>query len=155
MKRFHVHVSVSDLTQSVRFYSTLFGAEPTRIEADYAKWMLDEPRINFAISTRDRTLGVNHIGLQVDSADELARMEASLRQASSSVVPESEVTCCYAVSDKHWVTDPQGVAWEVFHTLKDAPVYGEYKSIATIRESAESPCCGPQAKTEAARSCCT
>ena len=155
LKRFHVHLSVSDLAQSIRFYSTLFGAEPVRIEHDYAKWMLDDPTVNFAISTRDPALGVNHIGLQLDSPEELAGLEAKLKRAASSVMPESGVTCCYATSDKHWVTDPQGVAWEVFHTLKDAPVYGDYKPIAAIRQSTQTPCCGPKAETEAARSCCT
>lgn len=152
MKRFHVHVSVSNLSQSIRFYSSLFGAEPARVEPDYAKWLLDDPRLNFAISTRDSSLGVNHIGLQVDSAEELAGLEAKLKRASTSVLPEAEVTCCYAVSDKYWVTDPQGIAWEVFHTLQDAPVYGDYKPIAAIRESTETSCCGPRASTEALRS---
>jgi len=153
MKRFHVHVSVSILSDSIRFYSTLFGADPIRVEPDYAKWMLDDPRINFAISTRNSALGVNHVGVQVDSSEELTGLETNLKRASSSVMPESEVTCCYAVSDKYWVTDPQGVAWEVFHTLKDAPVYGEDRT-ASIRDSTKPPCCGPKGKTESAASPC-
>lgn len=155
MKRFHVHLSVDNLDQSIRFYSTLFGAEPAKVEQDYAKWMLEDPRLNFAISTRDVARGVNHIGLQVDTAEELADIEANLHRASAVVLPEKDVTCCYAVSNKSWVTDPQGVAWEVYHTLKDAPVYGDYKPVAEICEESSSPCCGPKAKTEAARSCCT
>jgi len=155
MKRFHMHVSVSDLSKSLRFYSALFGVDPVKVEPDYAKWMLEDPRINFAISTRDTELGVNHVGVQVDTTDELVALEANLKRASSSILQESGVTCCYAVSDKYWVTDPQGVAWEVYHTLKDAPIYGEHKSVDDIREELATPCCGPSATNEAARSCCT
>ena len=154
MKRFHVHLSVSDLNDSLRFYSTLFGAEPTKVEPDYAKWMLEDPRINFAISTRDVELGVNHLGLQVDTASELAGLEANLKRASSSVLPEPGVRCCYAVSDKYWVTDPQGVAWEVYHTLKDAPVYGPHKPLDEVHAALAPPCCGPSATTETACTCC-
>lgn len=155
MKRLHVHVSVENLQQSIQFYSTLFGAAPAKVEPDYAKWMLEDPRLNFAISTRDTARGVNHVGLQVDTADELEEIEGNLQRAFAAVLPQPGVTCCYAVSDKYWVTDPQGVAWEVFHTLNDAPVYGEYKPMSEIREQASGPCCGPQARTQAARSCCT
>ncbi|MBS0376225.1 MAG: VOC family protein [Proteobacteria bacterium] len=155
MKRFHVHLSVSDLAQSIRFYSTLFGAAPTKVEVDYAKWMLDDPRINFAISTRETALGVNHLGLQVEAAEELGDLEARLRRAATAVLPEHGVTCCYAVSDKYWVTDPQGVAWEVYHTLQDAPVYGSYQPVQHIREELTAPCCGPKAASDAARGCCT
>src|SRR6202047_2247925 len=117
MKRLHVHVSGDDLAQSIRFYSTLFAAEPTVRKADYAKWMLDDPRVNFAISQRGYPVGVNHLGFQVDSADELAAMRAQLTSADHALVEQSGAACCYANSDKCWVTDPTGVAWETFHTL--------------------------------------
>lgn len=124
MKRFHVHLSVPDLAASIRFYSGMFGFAPTVEKPDYAKWMLDEPRVNFAISKRGARVGLNHLGLQADSADELAeirgRFEAAERDA---VVDETGAHCCYAVSDKHWVRDPQGIAWEAFHSLGTIPVY--------------------------------
>jgi catechol 2,3-dioxygenase-like lactoylglutathione lyase family enzyme len=156
MKRFHVHVSVSDLDQSVRFYSTLFAAEPTVVKSDYAKWMLEDPRVNFAISTRDPVAGVNHIGLQVDSAEELGNLEAQLKRADRDLVSESGITCCYAKGDKYWVTDPQGVAWEVFHTLEDAPVYGEHRSIANLHVPEKPACCTPSAQTAGSKTegCC-
>lgn len=125
MKRFHLHISVNDLSQSIRFYSTLFGAEPSRVEADYAKWMLEDPRVNFAISTNRQPIGVNHLGLQVQSADELRAMQAQLNAADPRIIEESKQACCYARSDKYWVTDPTGIAWETFHTLGNIPVYGE------------------------------
>ncbi len=142
MKRFHVHVSVKDLAQSVRFYSTLFGAEPSVLKDDYAKWMLEDPRVNFAISTRAFSAGVDHLGLQVDDGEELAALEERLRRADAAMLTESDTTCCYARSDKHWVADPQGVAWEAFHTLGEAPVYG---TTPTARDSdaAAGACCGP------------
>jgi glyoxalase/bleomycin resistance protein/dioxygenase superfamily protein len=141
MKRFHVHVSVHDLAQSIHFYSTLFATEPSVVKPDYAKWMLQDPRINFAISTRDRVVGVNHVGLQVDSAEELAQLEAQLKRADRALEPESGITCCYAKSDKYWVADPQGVAWEVFHTLEAAPVYGEHRPLASLRATEKPACC--------------
>ena len=137
MKRFHVHVSVKDLAESTRFYSTLFGTAPSVVRTDYAKWMLDDPRVNFAISTRDPKHGVNHLGLQVESEDELTGLEAQLRQADASMLTERMTTCCYAKSDKYWVTDPQGVAWETFRTLGNAPVYGESPA------ATKTECCVP------------
>jgi catechol 2,3-dioxygenase-like lactoylglutathione lyase family enzyme len=125
MKRFHIHVSVDDLAQSIRFYSTLFGAKPSRVEADYAKWMLEDPRVNFAISKRAQPIGVNHLGFQVDSAEELNALHTQLRAAEARVIQENEQACCYARSDKYWVTDPTGIAWESFHTLGPIRVYGE------------------------------
>jgi len=139
-KRFHVHVSVRDLPESIRFYSTLFGTAPSVEKSDYAKWMLEDPRINFAISTRDRKPGVNHLGLQVDSEEDLKGLEAQLKQADAAMLTECGTTCCYANSDKYWVTDPQGVAWETFHTLGNAPVYGE-SPLVTATTKAE--CCVP------------
>jgi len=136
----------------------MFGAEPTRIESDYAKWMLDDPRVNFAISTRGGKPGVDHLGIQTDSADELAELKARAQQADLSLLDEGETTCCYARSEKHWVTDPQGIAWEHFHTLDSIPVFSE-KAAASADASA---CCAspaPRGKTvgiavKSASSCC-
>jgi catechol 2,3-dioxygenase-like lactoylglutathione lyase family enzyme len=158
MKRFHVHVHVADLAQSVAFYSKMFAAEPTRRESDYAKWMLDDPRINFAISTRGGEPGVDHLGIQTDSAEELVDLKARARSADLSLVDEGETTCCYAHSAKHWITDPQGVAWEHFHTLSDIPVFSHTKAEATEQKPA---CCTPASRgrpigipVKAASSCC-
>lgn len=126
MKRFHVHVGVTDLNQSIGFYSALFGAEPSVRKEDYAKWMLDDPRINFAVSTRSGKQGVDHLGLQAEDDMELAAIEANLKQASHDVFEQKNTTCCYAAADKYWVQDPSGVAWEAFHTLASAPVFGEH-----------------------------
>lgn len=123
MKRFHVHVHVEDLAQAVAFYSKLFAAEPIRLEDDYAKWMLDDPRINFAISMRAGKPGVDHLGFQADSAEELAELKARAQAADMALLDEGQTTCCYARSEKYWLTDPQGLAWEHFHTLADIPVF--------------------------------
>lgn len=159
MKRFHVHAHVADLPASIAFYSRMFGAEPTRVEADYAKWMLEDPRINFAISTRGGTPGVDHLGIQTDDAGELAELKARAQAADMTVLDEGEVSCCYARSDKHWVTDPQGIAWEHFHTLADIPVFSETRPAAAAQATA---CCAtpaPRGKpvgiaVKAAPSCC-
>lgn len=140
MNRFHVHLHVDDLATSVAFYSRLFAAEPTRLEGDYAKWMLEDPRVNFAISTRGQAAGIDHVGIQTDDPAELARLHARAEQAQLALRDEGETTCCYARSDKHWVTDPQGIAWEYFHTLGDIPVFNE-KPGATQA----SACCAPAA----------
>jgi len=125
MKRFHVHVHVADLGQSIGFYSTMFGAAPARVESDYAKWMLDDPALNFAISTRGAATGIDHLGLQTDDPAELAAMKASAESAGAALRDEGTTTCCYARSQKHWVTDPQGIAWEHFHTLANIPLFNE------------------------------
>ena len=125
MKRFHVHAHVEDLTGSIAFYSKLFAAKPARVEIDYAKWMLDDPRINFAISTRGGKPGVDHLGFQTDSAEELLELKARAEAADLALQDEGETTCCYARSEKHWVTDPQGIAWEHFHTLGSIPLFNE------------------------------
>lgn len=127
MKRLHIHVAVEDLDQSVRFYSTLFGAEPTVTKSDYAKWMLEDPRVNFAISARagnEHAAGIEHLGIQVESEAELAEVYARLKQADRPVLEEGHTTCCYAKSEKSWVQDPAGVPWEVFHTYGGHAVYG-------------------------------
>ncbi|MEO5763967.1 MAG: ArsI/CadI family heavy metal resistance metalloenzyme [Casimicrobiaceae bacterium] len=139
MKRFHVHVAVRSLDESIRFYSTLFGAPPAVEKADYAKWMLDDPRINFAISTRAGRLGVNHLGLQVDDAAELEDIHGRLDAAGAAVSAEQDVSCCYARSDKYWITDPQGIAWESFRSLGTVPVYGTADSAVAPVGNA---CCG-------------
>jgi len=149
MKRFHVHVSVDDLAASIRFYSSIFGVGPAVEKSDYAKWMLEDPRINFAISNRGGKAGVNHLGLQVDSADELAALRAQVARADIAADDEPAAQCCYAVSDKYWIEDPQGVAWETFHTLGDIPMFG---NDATPRaEAAPAACCTPK---DAATKCC-
>jgi catechol 2,3-dioxygenase-like lactoylglutathione lyase family enzyme len=125
MKRFHVHVAVRDLDDSVRFYSTIFGAAPSVHKPDYAKWMLDDPRINFAISERSGHHGVNHLGFQVDDDAELEQIHGRLEAAGAAVVAERGVSCCYARSDKYWISDPQGVAWESFRSLGSVPFYGD------------------------------
>ncbi|WP_354676583.1 ArsI/CadI family heavy metal resistance metalloenzyme [Cupriavidus plantarum] len=142
MKRFHVHVSVADLSASVRYYSALFASEPTVVKDDYAKWMLEDPRVNFAISARGAKVGVDHLGIQTDDAAELASLKQHAEAADMALQDEGETTCCYSRSDKYWVTDPQGIAWEHFHTLGEVPVYGESRKIDAAQESA---CCAPRA----------
>jgi catechol 2,3-dioxygenase-like lactoylglutathione lyase family enzyme len=129
MKRLHVHVSVADLAASIRFYKTLFGAEPSVTEADYAKWMLEDPMVNFAISMCRQPVGINHLGFQVENDEELRAMRAQLEAADAKMIEEREQPCCYARSDKYWVTDPTGIAWETFHTLGRIAVYGEDTAI--------------------------
>jgi len=143
MKRFHVHAHVDDLTASVAFYSRLFAAEPTRLESDYAKWMIEDPRLNFAISTRGGKPGVDHLGFQTDSDEELAELKARARAADMALLDEGETTCCYARSEKHWVTDPQGIAWEHFHTLDSIPTFSQ----PTVEKGSEAAtaCCGTAA----------
>ena len=125
MKRFHVHAHVENLQASIDFYSKMFAAEPTRVESDYAKWMLDDPRINFAISTRGTQLGIDHLGIQAEDATELAELKARAQAADMALLDEGKTSCCYARSEKHWVTDPQGIAWEHFHTLGSIPLFSE------------------------------
>ena len=124
MKRFHVHVSVEDVSASARFYSALFGREPSVLKSDYAKWMIDEPRINFAISDREGKPGLNHMGFQLDDEGELEQMRAQLEDASLNVVAEPGTTCCYSQSEKYWVQDPTGIAWETFRSLGSVPIFG-------------------------------
>lgn len=142
MKRFHVHVAVADLPASIRYYSALFAAEPTVLKPDYAKWALEDPRVNFAISrlgVAPDKFGVDHLGIQVETDDELAEMQNRLASASLPLQEQSNTTCCYAKSDKYWSVDPQGIAWESFRTLEGAPTYGQ------SRQSADEgrACCTP------------
>jgi catechol-2,3-dioxygenase len=149
MKRLHVHVSVKDLGASIRFYSQLFATEPTVRKADYAKWMLDDPRVNFAISQRDSKTGVQHLGIQVENRSELTEVYERLKRADAPVIEEGETTCCYAHSEKSWIDDPQGVQWETFLTSGESTVYGTDEIRARAEKapgiSACAPtCCGPK-----------
>ena len=149
MKRFHVHVAVPDLNDSIRFYSTMFGSAPSVVKPDYAKWMLDDPRVNFAISQRSTHSGINHLGMQVDSDDELEALHTRLRFAESNVAEEKNVSCCYARSDKYWVTDPAGIAWESFHNLGAVELYND-----KTETTEKSGCCNPTEQTGSQKSAC-
>jgi catechol 2,3-dioxygenase-like lactoylglutathione lyase family enzyme len=150
MKRLHVHVAVEDLTRSIGFYATLFGAPPVVLEHDYAKWMLDDPRVNFAISQRNVPAGVDHLGIQVESTDELAELAGRLKAAGEVTRDQEATTCCYAQSDKAWVNDPNGLRWESFFTFGDAVTYGEDEPGAAL-PTPKAACCAPAVKTAA---CC-
>jgi hypothetical protein len=141
MKRFHVHVNVTDLETSIGFYSTLFGGAPSIRKPDYAKWMLDDPRVNFAISQRDRAAGVDHLGLQADEAEELEEISQRLIAADAVALAEKGTTCCYAHSDKFWAKDPQGLRWEAFHTHGEATTYSA--PAAESQAPQATSCCGP------------
>jgi glyoxalase/bleomycin resistance protein/dioxygenase superfamily protein len=164
MKRFHVHVSVDDLAQSIRFYSTLFAAEPTVLKDDYAKWMLDDPRVNFAISTGCRpgghAAGFSHLGIQAEDESELAEVYDRLNRAERPIVEQKAASCCYARSDKQWIADPQGVPWETFFTYGDSTTYGESDALAQLKEasgcagSCEPPLAELAPKPAAAETCC-
>lgn len=150
MKRLHIHIGVNNIEEGIRFYTALFNAEPAKIKADYAKWMLDDPRLNFAISTRTKT-GVDHLGIQVDEAHELEALRERLKAADMSTFDEGETVCCYARSDKSWITDPAGVAWEAYNTMEDVQLFSEKESLH------ESSCCTPKdnaSHEEKQSSCC-
>ena len=160
MKRFHVHLHVDNLDKSIGFYSAMFASQPTRLEKDYAKWMLDDPAINFAISTRGNAAGIDHLGIQTDNPAELAELKARAEAADMALLDQGETTCCYAKSEKHWVTDPQGIAWEYFHTLDSIPVFSESMPVAD-EVGAASSCCAPTPRgkplgipVKSASSCC-
>jgi len=147
MKRMHLHVGVEKLDEAVKFYSALFGAQPVKAKPDYAKWMLDDPRINFAISTRANKLGVDHLGLQVDDEAELTELRERLKKADMALEDEGETTCCYARSDKSWIQDPAGIAWEAYRTMEDAQMF------SGKAEATEGACCTPETKGQTG--CCT
>ena len=155
MKRFHVHVNVQDLEQSIRFYAQLFGAQPSVRKDDYAKWMLEDPRVNFAISRRERAPGVDHLGLQADDPAELEQIGARLRAADAVRLAEVGTTCCYAQSDKYWSEDPQGLRWESFYTHGTATSYYAPTQTAACcgpqKQASQAACCGPEASGDA---CC-
>ncbi len=138
MKRFHVHVSVDDLATSTRFYSALFGAQPSVEKTDYAKWMLDDPRVNFAISKRGSKVGLNHFGFQADTPEELGTMQRQHAKAELALFDEGATQCCYANSTKHWVRDPQGLPWEMYHTM------GEVETFNGDQDKLSAPCCVPE-----------
>jgi catechol 2,3-dioxygenase-like lactoylglutathione lyase family enzyme len=144
MKRFHVHMAVEDIEQNVRFYSTLFGAAPSVLKPDYAKWMLEDPRVNFAISKRGTRYGLDHVGIQAESEAELEDVRSRLSRADQNLLKQEQASCCYAKSNKYWVQDPQGIAWEAFHTLEEIPVFGD----GALAAQSETPgikaaCCAP------------
>jgi len=156
MKRLHVHVSVEDIPHSIAFYSALFAAKPSVVKTDYAKWMLDDPRVNFAISTRGREPGLDHLGIQVESTDELHEVYERLRQAGGNIIEQGQTTCCYAKSEKSWIDDPAGIAWETFHTTGESTVYGDGtgENLARIAHEKERSCCAPQAAPKQVTACC-
>ncbi len=140
MKRLHIHVSVDNLAESVRFYSAMFATEPTVLEKDYAKWMLDDPRVNFAISNRGAKVGLDHLGIQAESAEELEEIHQRIASAALPHLAQPDSNCCYANSDKHWSLDPSGIPWEAFHTLGSIPTFGEHTKASLAPQSA---CCAP------------
>jgi catechol 2,3-dioxygenase-like lactoylglutathione lyase family enzyme len=145
MKRFHVHVRVADLDASIRFYSTLFGIQPTVLKTDYAKWMLDDPPLNFAITAGSMSTGLDHLGLQVESDEDLAVVTERLDAAGQSIVKQENVSCCYARGNKGWVSDPSGISWETFHTFGENTTYGNDLAPGLAKPpapTAASPCCG-------------
>ena len=154
MKRLHVHVAVENLPQSIGFYSALFAAQPAVVKTDYAKWMLDDPRVNFAISTRGREAGLDHLGIQVENADELQEVYARLHDAGGAVVEQGQTACCYAKSEKSWIDDPAGISWETFLTTGESINYGDGSGERTARVAHEkqSACCAPEPAAKAA--CC-
>lgn len=157
MKRLHIHVGVTDLDTSIGFYSSLFATEPTVQKADYAKWMLDDPRVNFAISSGQHAAkGIEHLGIQAEDGDELTEVYGRLREAGRPVLEEGATTCCYAQSEKSWIADPDGVVWEAFHTNGEATVYGDSPALSALSDgAADTACCAPamaEAKPEIA--CC-
>ena len=157
MKRLHVHVAVEDLAESIGFYSTLFGVEPVVLKDDYAKWMLDDPRVNFAISDRAAVSGVDHLGIQVETGEELAELAGRLKAAGEVTRDQEATTCCYSQSDKAWVNDPNGLRWETFHTFGEAVTYGEDEPGAAHADTPKAACCAPAAKAETpapAQACC-
>lgn len=144
MKRMHVHVGVEDLDRSINFYSALFAAQPTVVKPDYAKWMLDDPRVNFAISTRGKQPGLDHLGIQVEDQTELHEVYARLRKAGGKITEQGQTRCCYAQSEKSWIDDPAGIAWETFHTTGENTDYGDGSGENQARIAHEKACCAPQ-----------
>lgn len=148
MKRFHMHISVDDLAKNVRFYSQLFNAEPTVLKDDYAKWALDDPAVNFAISSRGAKTGLDHVGIQTETDEELTRLREQLEVADISGIAEQGANCCYSRSDKYWVQDPQGIAWETFHSLESIPMFGGDQP-----SNNNAACCTPDLSKNASGCC--
>jgi hypothetical protein len=149
MKRMHIHVGVKSIDESVRFYSALFGTEPAKLKPDYAKWMLEDPRINFAISTRTKETGLDHLGLQVDDTSELTGLRDQMSAANISTHSDGETTCCYARSEKSWVEDPNGIAWEAYHSMEDVQIFSADDAVVE-----DNACCAPKPELAADASCC-
>ena len=145
MKRLHVHVAVNDMQHSIGFYSALFAAEPSVTKTDYAKWMLDDPRVNFAISTRGRQAGLDHLGIQVENKDELKEIYGRLHKAGGNVIDQGQTSCCYAKSEKSWIDDPVGISWETFLTSGESTDYGDGTGEREARIAHTKACCAPQA----------
>lgn len=155
MKRMHVHVAVHDLDKSISFYSALFDANPAVVKTDYAKWMLEDPRLNFAISTRGRPSGLDHLGIQVENMDELHEVYARMRKAGVIVVEQGQTACCYAKSEKSWIDDPAGISWETFHTTGESTDYGDSTVERVARMAREKSCCAPaSAATPSSEAAC-
>ncbi|WP_020409788.1 ArsI/CadI family heavy metal resistance metalloenzyme [Hahella ganghwensis] len=157
MKRMHIHLTVKDLDQSIQFYNSLFSTEPALVKDDYAKWMLDDPRINFAVSTRSQKTGLDHLGLQAESESELKQIGSNMKAADQPMVDEEGATCCYARSNKHWTVDPDGIAWEGFHSLESIPTYGKGGPIADKSQdeaSEQNACCIGKPESVSANRCC-
>ena len=146
MKRMHIHISVEDLGKSVEFYSTLFASKPDKLKSDYARWKLQDPAVNFAVSTRGESAGVNHLGIQVDEDTELEDLRDRLLKGKVQTFGEGETVCCYAESDKSWIQDPAGVPWEVYRSMQDAPVYIDdsrpSNNVCCVPSKEETACCG-------------
>ena len=149
MKRLHIHLSVDSLQQNIEFYSTLFGCQPTTQHTDYAKWMLDDPQVNFAISNRSAETGLDHLGIQAEDDNELQSIKQQLDATQAPIEAQQATSCCYSQSDKYWVTDPQGIAWESFHSLNEIPTFNDKKTAAN---EANASACGPT--TSKVSSCC-
>jgi catechol 2,3-dioxygenase-like lactoylglutathione lyase family enzyme len=142
MKRFHIHVGVEKLDESILFYSALFGAEPVKTKTDYAKWLLEDPRVNFAISTRAKKNGIDHLGIQVEEESELTELRERIKAGEMAIVEEGETVCCYARSDKSWIQDPSGIPWEAYRTMEDAQLFSDHP------DQAEHACCTPETMGE-------
>jgi len=159
MKRMHVHVAVDDLQHSIGFYSALFAAQPSVVKVDYAKWLLDDPRVNFAISARGHRAGLDHLGIQVEDEAELKGVYARLHKAGGNVIEQGQTNCCYAKSEKSWIDDPAGIAWETFLTTGENTDYGDGSGERDARVAHTKACCAPPAGSEPSRQvasvCCT
>jgi catechol 2,3-dioxygenase-like lactoylglutathione lyase family enzyme len=155
MKRLHVHVAVDDLQRSIGFYSALFAARPAVIKSDYAKWMLDDPRVNFAISTRGRQAGLDHLGIEVENKEELNQVYARLHQAGGTVREQGQTSCCYAKSEKAWLDDPAGISWETFLTTGGSTDYGDGTGENEARVAHAKACCAPEAAPPPVSACCS
>jgi catechol-2,3-dioxygenase len=159
MKRMHIHVGVKNIEESVRFYSALFGTGPAKLKPDYAKWMLEDPRLNFAISTRTKETGLDHLGLQVDDAGELTALREQMSAANISTHSNGETTCCYARSEKSWVEDPNGIAWEAYHSMEDVQIFSANDAVdetgaCCTPQTLQGVCCDPKPQLAATALCC-